>query len=213
MADVRKDENNQQEGEDQLVPHVPNPEHSLEVKHPLQNKWTLWYFKNDRTKDWTANLKVVKAFDTVEDFWGLFKHIMPASKLQPGCDYSLFKDGIQPMWEDESNKRGGRWLINLDKRQRHTDLDNFWLETLLCLIGESFEEFSDSICGATVNIRNKGDKLGVWTRDANQPEANQKIGRKLKEQLSVSPRITIGFQAHSDTSSKAGSTTQNRYTV
>ena len=34
------------------------------------------------------------------------------------------------MWEDERNKKGGRWLINLDKRQRHSDLDKFWLETV-----------------------------------------------------------------------------------
>lgn len=35
------------------------------------------------------------------------------------------------MWEDEFNKKGGRWLINLNKAQRLTDLDNFWLETVI----------------------------------------------------------------------------------
>ena len=34
------------------------------------------------------------------------------------------------MWEDEYNKRGGRWLINLNKAQRLSDLDNLWLETV-----------------------------------------------------------------------------------
>ena len=50
----------------------PSPTHGLEEcmermqialalrpKHPLQNEWTLWYFKNDRTKDWTQNQKKV----------------------------------------------------------------------------------------------------------------------------------------------------------
>lgn len=32
------------------------------------------------------------------------------------------------MWEDQANRSGGRWLITLDKRQRFSDLDNFWLE-------------------------------------------------------------------------------------
>jgi translation initiation factor 4E len=40
------------------------------------------------------------------------------------------------MWEDDKNRRGGRWLINLDKKQRFNCLDNFWLEVMLCLIGE-----------------------------------------------------------------------------
>lgn len=44
-------------------------EASEEVKHPLQNTWALWYFKNDRTKDWSDNLKVVAKFQFVEDFW------------------------------------------------------------------------------------------------------------------------------------------------
>ena len=46
----------------------------------------------------------------------------------PKTDYSLFKKGIQPMWEDSANKQGGRWLINLDKKQRSADLDKYWLE-------------------------------------------------------------------------------------
>ena len=47
--------------------------------------------------------------------------------------------------------------MNLNKQQRHSDLDNYWLETLLCLIGEAFDEQSDDICGAVVNIRGKGN--------------------------------------------------------
>ena len=47
---------------------------------------------------------------------------------------------------------------------------------LLCLIGEAFEECSDEISGAVVNIRNKGDKLGLWTQDASRSEATKKIG-------------------------------------
>lgn len=32
------------------------------------------------------------------------------------------------MWEDETNKNGGRWLISLDKKQRNHELNAFWLE-------------------------------------------------------------------------------------
>uniref|UniRef100_A0A8C3HS13 Eukaryotic translation initiation factor 4E n=1 Tax=Chrysemys picta bellii TaxID=8478 RepID=A0A8C3HS13_CHRPI len=99
------------------------------IKHPLQNRWALWFFKNDKSKTWQANLRLISKFDTVEDFWALYNHIQLSSNLMPGCDYSLFKDGIEPMWEDEKNKRGGRWLITLTKQQRRNDLDRFWLET------------------------------------------------------------------------------------
>ncbi|XP_041605623.1 eukaryotic translation initiation factor 4E type 1B isoform X2 [Vulpes lagopus] len=110
--------------------------------HPLLNRWALWFFKNDRSRTWQDNLRLVTKFDTVEDFWAMYSHIQLASKLSSGCDYALFKDGIEPMWEDSRNKRGGRWLVSLAKQQRHSELDRLWLETLLCLIGESFEEHS-----------------------------------------------------------------------
>lgn len=42
----------------------------------------------------------------------------------------LLQDGIEPMWEDERNKRGGRWLVTLTKQQRRLDLDRYWLETV-----------------------------------------------------------------------------------
>ena len=47
------------------------------------------------------------------------------------------------MWEDASNVDGGRWLINSVKQHRQQVLDRLWLETLLCLIGEIFEDASD----------------------------------------------------------------------
>ena len=61
------------------------------MKHPLQNKWALWFFKNDKLKSWANNLRQITTFDTVEDFWAVYNHIQLASKLGLGCDYSLFK--------------------------------------------------------------------------------------------------------------------------
>ncbi|XP_078731478.1 eukaryotic translation initiation factor 4E-like isoform X3 [Lampetra fluviatilis] len=143
----------------------------------------------------------------------LYNHIQVASRLMPGCDYSLFKDGIEPMWEDERNKRGGRWLITLTKTQRHSDLDRYWLETLLCLIGEAFDDHSDDVCGAVVNVRPKADKIAVWTADCDNRESVVGIGRVYKDRLALPPRIIIGYQSHTDTATKSGSSTKNMFTV
>lgn len=32
-------------------------------------RWALWFFKNDKSKTWQANLRLISKFDTVEDFW------------------------------------------------------------------------------------------------------------------------------------------------
>ena len=35
---------------------------------------------------------------------------------------------------------------------------------------------SDNVCGAVINIRPKGDKLGLWTADASNGDSIVKIG-------------------------------------
>ncbi len=94
------------------IPSTPDPE--MLIKHPLQvraklygeflehhqcwlllcncqNSWTLWFFKNDRNRNWEDCQRAIITFNTVEDFWGLYNHIELASRLASGCDYSLFK--------------------------------------------------------------------------------------------------------------------------
>jgi Eukaryotic initiation factor 4E len=47
---------------------------NFNVKHPLQNQWTLWYTKPSTGKidNWNDLLKEVVTFDSVEEFWGVY---------------------------------------------------------------------------------------------------------------------------------------------
>ena len=47
---------------------------------------------------------------------------------------------------------------------------------LLCLIGEMFSDYSDDVCGAVINIRAKGDKIAIWTREAENRDGVIHIG-------------------------------------
>ena len=40
----------------------------------------------------------------------------------------------------------------------------------MCLIGESFDDYSDDVCRVIVNIRAKGDKIAIWTLDCEKRE-------------------------------------------
>jgi len=188
----------------------------LLVKHQLENPWTLWYYENDKSRSWEQNQVEIITVNTVEDFWSTYNYIETASNLKHGTDYSLFKQGVKPMWEDPKNRQGGRWLISLDradKARRGVQLDGYWLDVMLLMIGEGFGESGDTVCGAVVNIRNKGDKIAIWTGDAKRAEEVCKIGQRLKDVLQMNPKLTIGYQAHSDTMNKSGSIAKNRYVV
>lgn len=180
------------------------------AKHPLQNVWQLWYWRNTGGS-WQDNLLKVAKFKSVEDFWALFHHVEVASNLQVGSDYNLFKDDIEPMWEDPANKKGGRWLFTLPKsgntKAQHPQLlDNLWLEVLLCLIGEAFGEYSIQVNGAVLNIRKAMDKIAVWTSDCKDLKAVKAIGTILKERTGFT--MKIAYESHADTAIKQSSSTK-----
>lgn len=54
------------ENEQAVVAEPAVPE--IEVRHPLENTWTLWFYEN-RSKVWEDNIREVASFNTVEDFW------------------------------------------------------------------------------------------------------------------------------------------------
>jgi len=175
-------------------------------KHSLQNAWTLWFFKNDKSKSWEENQRPIITLKTVEDFWFVYNHVEVASRLPVGSDYSLFKEGIFPAWEDKRNEAGGRWLVSTERRQRETCLDSYWLEIVFFMIGEQAGvKDSDQINGAVVNIRGRMDKLALWLADAEEEESVRRIGKALKHRLAIGEDENIGFNVHSDEKANPGS--------
>ncbi|VDM59008.1 unnamed protein product [Angiostrongylus costaricensis] len=148
----------------------------LQALHPLKHKWTYWYLNDDRQASWEDRLKPVCTFSTVEEFWALYNNIRPPSGLNCLCDYSVFKCGIPPMWEVPENLKGGRWLINIEKGKPGEIMDLIWLEILIAMIGEQFGDDMDLICGLVCNVRGKGSKISMWTKDSNAEEGNIRIG-------------------------------------
>ena len=109
----------------------------------------MWLFTHDRSKPWEENQHSIYTFNSVEEFWGLYHNIALPSELPSGCDYSLFKDGIKPMWEDKKNKDGGRWVLQAGKKNmigspgnEQPALDIYWLE-----VKKAITEATHAFCG------------------------------------------------------------------
>ena len=148
----------------------------------------------------------------MEDFWALYNHIENASKLGTGCDYSLFKEGVKPMWEDSHNEHGGKWLLQMDKRSRMSALDGIWLEIMMCLIGEAFGESGSIVNGAVVNIRGKIDKISVWLADSVKSNAIMAIGQEMKARLRLADRELV-FESHKDSMNRSSSSVKAKFIV
>jgi len=168
------------------------------VKHPLQEVWTWWYDCPKRSttqRSWGNHLKRVYTFNTVEDFWCLWNNIKPVNEMPSGSTYHLFKQGIEPKWEDSANKNGGKWMITFKSGLRDTVLPQQWLNVVLAVIGAEFED-SQEITGVVACIRASGDRIAIWTANAADEAKCFRIGQKFKEILGVSTKI--GYQSHAD---------------
>ena len=60
-----------------------------------------------------AGLTTVGDFDTVESYCRYLNWLKLPSKLERNLNYHLYKSGIKPMWEDEANANGGKWMLTM----------------------------------------------------------------------------------------------------
>lgn len=169
-------------------------------KHPLNSKWTLWYYYPEKNTTWEKCQHQIHTVDTVEDFWSLADHIVPPSELMCGVDYSFFKNGIRPMWEDTQNREGGRLTVISAPKLKSALIDEIWLDVLLFLIGENHPN-ADSVCGVVLNTRQYGFKIAVWTSIHDGMKVKG-IGQSIKSSLSTYVQ-SIPFEVHADTQKKA----------
>ncbi len=140
------------------VPAPPPP------AHQLRNSWVFWFrppiSKANGFIEYEKTLHPIATVDTVENFFGVYQHLKRPSTLPLVSDYHLFKKGIRPIWEDEENKNGGKWVVRLRKGVA----DRYWEDLLLAMIGDQFGEASDEVCGAVLSVRNGEDILSIWAR-------------------------------------------------
>ena len=152
----------------------------------------------------------------------------------------IFRDGIKPEWTDPNNQNGGRWLIEIDRKQRNEQLNDKWLETLLAVIGkfsslpkwalashmtkrficnndnltnylgeqlepEDVEGNQPEICGAMVQSRRRVDRVGLWTRNADDGDVVMGIGEKYSSKIKPQWSQRLRYQSHKSTQDRTGS--------
>lgn len=97
----------------------------------------LWYTRpqrqpQQRTEAFLQAQQRLSTVHCVEDLFCCLTHIAPASSLQRGASYRLFKDGVGVSWEAEGNREGGRIVL-----EGCADVDQLWVLLVAgCLGGE-----------------------------------------------------------------------------
>jgi translation initiation factor 4E len=172
-----------------------------EPEHPLQNRWKLWYSPPAKYpqagEEWKSNNQLVYEVATVESYWRLYNVLKPPTQIQNKTDYYLFKSSSEPEWEHESNKGGGRWGFSLNRKDINlaNKVDDYWLNLLLAIIGEQFED-SDEINGIVVQKKPGEYRFGIWTRACPDEEKIKRIGQQFKQFINYTNKVV--FNLHSE---------------
>lgn len=132
--------------------------------HPLKDGWSFWYrppiSKAHGFIEYENTLHGIATVQTAEEFWEIYSHLKRPSTLPVVSDYHLFKKDIRPIWEDEVNRKGGKWIVRMKKGVA----DRYWEDLVLALIGDQFGDAGEDVCGAVLSMRNGEDILSIWTR-------------------------------------------------
>ncbi|KAI1000970.1 hypothetical protein K3495_g7228 [Podosphaera aphanis] len=177
----------------------PSPEQksstqSSSPSHPLRHNWVIWFRppmnKANGYIQYEKTLHPMAGFENVEDFLKVYRHLKRPSSLQPVSDYHIFKKGIRPVWEDNENKKGGKWIVRLKKGVA----DRYWEDLIFAIIGDQFAEASEEVCGAVLSVRNGEDILSIWAR--NDGGRVLKIREIMKRILGFPPDTKVEWKSH-----------------
>ena len=77
--------------------------------------------------------------------------------------FFLMRDGIFPLWEDESNINGGVWSYIVQKKE----VNSCWIDISIKTIGELLtdEEYLSDINGISLSPRTNVGIIKIWNSD------------------------------------------------
>lgn len=187
------------EASEKLLDLVPKKVPSL---HKLQDAWSMWFCRFGTNFSWEHSQTEVSFFETVEHFWKVYDALPLLTNGQPGCNYSMFKKGIRPIWEDPANKNGGRFVFNVEKKneEQRKYAQELWLDFVLALIGNMLPHLSDQICGIVGGNRNDVIRIGIWTSNCEEKIKLMEIGNYFKKLCNY--KHTVVYEVHMDNQSR-----------
>ena len=127
--------------------------------HLLYDKWTLWAHLPHDT-DWSVkSYKEIDTVDSVEAAITLCETI--PDKMIKNCMLFFMRKGIQPIWEDPKNQRGGCFSYKVSNKI----VGSVWKSLSYLLVGETLSanpSLASSINGITISPKKNFCVIKVW---------------------------------------------------
>ncbi|EMG46550.1 Eukaryotic translation initiation factor 4E (EIF-4E), putative, partial [Candida maltosa Xu316] len=153
--------------------------------------------------------KNIQYIASLEQLWSSLTSIKKTYSLNIGTEFLIFKTGVNPVWEDPINSKGGRWVFRFNRKVIDDDYaKQEKLRKRSCLIWERLvlktltgslipnsntQEIQDlllnDICGLVLSVRKDEDIISLWNSNLNF------YGGNLNSNKKDSKKLITSFQA------------------
>ena len=132
-------------------------------------------------------------------FFGSPRRVASHKHTNDSRNLSVFtptRPHTQPIWEDEANRRGGKWSVHIPKGIAHDGVSaRYWELVLLSIIGEQFD-VGNEVCGAVFSVRFNEDIIAIWVRHSANTDALQKVRDMLYRVLKLPHTAQLDYKPH-----------------
>ncbi|KAI7854514.1 translation initiation factor eIF 4e-like domain-containing protein [Circinella umbellata] len=156
----------------------------------LPNAYTFYFSETAAAKhqktptaNYMSTVKPIFDCQTVWNFssrWRYYKQHRNGrpSQMKNNQNLYCFIKDVAPMWEDSTNKNGGRFTLCPNK----TDMDELFDLILASFIGGTLSEFG--MVGVVLSKRNRGDRIELWLDGSASIDTIPPLQAKLCQYLS-----------------------------
>eukprot|EP00736_Rhodelphis_marinus_P006303 Rmarinus@m.16984 len=162
---------------------------------PLRYRWVIWFDEASSTgttkQAWNNKLSKLAWFDTVQEMWATLNAVVDTRDMPNNTNFRIFKDGIEPTWEDPANKGAGKFTFRTEKALTPTA----WLYLLLGLFGDQLG-IASVVNGVVLSLKSKEDRIHLWMA-ANHNLTVQELRKHMRCCADLFDR-PYKFQPHED---------------
>mmetsp|Transcript_65116 Transcript_65116/g.199140 ORF Transcript_65116/g.199140 Transcript_65116/m.199140 type:complete len:229 (-) Transcript_65116:63-749(-) len=188
---------------------------------PLRFTWCIWeqiMQSSDKSAAYSDATHKVANFSTVQSFWKLWNHMPQPSELleqkrmvreqNDGLHVidalMIFRDGVRPEWEDKMNATGGHFQYQLKPGVGGGQIDEYWNNLVLGLIGAAIEP-ANMITGVRLVDKLSGPRaanairLEVWFSDFENTQNVNTLRRNVEKCMATKLDGSLGQAPRGET--------------
>ncbi|GAM21172.1 hypothetical protein SAMD00019534_043470 [Acytostelium subglobosum LB1] len=162
---------------------------SADLTKTFDESWVLWYDSKSKVEpreksensQYLQNISRLGSFNSLE---GL-KQLWSSLESPMNSNISMFKDGIEPAWEDIKNKDGGKYSVNyiIKDNEEYTKMINSWFTLVTTVVFASQWEQYEQTNGLVLSFRSWGASINIWNNESENQEKVQALKDGLQNIL------------------------------